>query len=39
MVIRPSIALGYVTAWSRKYSVTGAIGPYNLYWLYVHVTV
>ncbi len=31
MDMRPSIALGYVTAWSRKYLVTGAIGPYGLY--------
>ncbi len=31
MVMRPSIALGYVTAWSRKYSVTGTTGPYWLY--------
>ncbi len=27
----PTIAPGYVTAWARKYLLTGAIG---LYWLY-----
>ncbi len=27
-VMHPSTALSYVTVWSRKYSVTGAIGLY-----------
>ncbi len=31
MVMRPFIALCYVSAWSRKYLVTSAIGPYGLY--------